>query len=133
MNNGNCPCGRLKQYVDCCQPIHNHLRKAETAEDLMRSRYVAFTLANGDYLLESHHSDTRNPKDKLVIQNWAKSVHWLKLEVLNTEDGQVNDAFGTVEFKAFFMENGKIDVIHENSTFKIENNRWVYYGIKMPN
>lgn len=36
----------------------------------------------------------------------------------------------TVEFKAFFMENGNVDVIHENSVFCKEKDHWVYLGQK---
>ena len=52
--------------------------------------------------------------------------NWLKLEVLNTVKGSKTDSIGTVEFKAYFMENGKIDVIHENSSFCKENKHWIY-------
>lgn len=53
-------------------------------------------------------------------------MKWLKLEVLNTSKGSITDLEGTVEFNAFFMENGKVDVIHENSSFCKENKHWVY-------
>tara|TARA_R110001583_G_scaffold14849_6_gene61795 strand:+ start:20 stop:325 length:306 start_codon:yes stop_codon:yes gene_type:complete len=95
----------------------------------MRSRYSAFVLANIDYLQKSHHSKTRpSKKENRDIEKWTKSVKWLKLEVLKTTKGIANDTIGTVEFKAFFMENGAINVIHENSKFSIENNHWVYVG-----
>jgi len=48
-------------------------------------------------------------------------VNWLKLEILNS----TND---TVAFKAFFMENGSINVIQENSKFSKENGNWTYLG-----
>ena len=35
---------------------------------------------------------------------------------------------GTVEFKAHFMENSAINVIHENSEFCKEDGHWVYLG-----
>ena len=93
-----------------------------SAEELMRSRYSAFVLANIEYLQKSHHSTTRPSKrEKKEIEKWTKSVNWLKLEVLNT----IRD---TVEFKAFFMENGAVNVIHENSKFCKQNNHWVYLG-----
>lgn len=122
----NCPCGRNKSYTDCCKLIHLDITKAQTAEDLMRSRYAAFTLGMGDYLFKSQSSKTRVEADKEAIQKWSKSVQWMSLDILNTTQGLANDTYGTVEFKAFFMERGKLDVIHENSTFGIENGHWVY-------
>lgn len=124
----NCPCGRTKTYENCCGIIHKDQSKAITAEDLMRSRFTAFTQGNGGYLMQSHHSKTRNPKDKKGIEQWAKSVNWLKLDILTTSKGLHNDSEGVVEFKAFFLENGSLDVIHEISTFKRENGSWMYYG-----
>ena len=125
----NCPCGREKPYLDCCSPIHSGAKIADTAEDLMRSRYTAFTKGLGDYLHESHSVNTRIEKDKKLIENWAKSVTWLQLDILNTSDGKAVDTIGTVEFKAFFVDHGKMDVIHENSTFTVENGKWVYVGV----
>lgn len=128
MNSLICPCGRPKTYVDCCGQIHQNHAKAITAEDLMRSRYTAFVLANGDYLMQSHHSGTRPISEKKEIIRWAKSVKWIKLEVLNTTQGSSNDNEGTVEFKAYFKEGFVTTYIHENSYFTKENGNWMYVG-----
>jgi len=125
-----CACGKQIEYKKCCGAIHQKVVLAETAEDLMRSRYVAFTLANGDYLMKSHHSSTRPLAEKKSIEKWAKSVEWLRLEILNTTAGLNNDDEGTVEFKAYFKTKGKVQFIHENSIFVRENNLWVYLGMK---
>lgn len=102
--------------------------KAATAEQLMRSRYSAFVLANGEYLMQSHHSKTRPLFRKKSIVQWVKSVQWIKLEVLETSKGLENDTKGTVTFNAHFYENGKAAVINEKSAFVKENNHWVYLG-----
>jgi len=124
----NCNCGRPKSYKDCCGVIHSQKIKANTAEDLMRSRYTAFTLGDGDYLMRSQHSKTRNLKEKKEITKWAKSVNWIRLEVLKTSKGLSSDMLGTVEFKAFFFESGSVQMIHENSSFEKEGGYWVYVG-----
>lgn len=124
----NCPCGRKKLYAQCCEMIHKDIFNAKTAEDLMRSRYTAFTLGDVDYLMASQHSSTKEEAQKEEIQNWAKSVQWMKLDVLNRTKGLENDTVGTVAFKAFFKEGGRLDEIHENSTFCKENGHWVYLG-----
>ena len=123
-----CYCGRPKLYDVCCGEIHKTSKKAITAEDLMRSRYSAFVLAKGDYLMRSHHSSTRPLKEKKAIIKWAKSVKWVRLEVLHTTNGSGFDEEGTVEFKAFYFENGALEVIHENSQFVKENEYWMYLG-----
>lgn len=124
--NSSCPCSSNKLYIDCCKIAHSDLSKVETAEQLMRSRYTAFTQGNGDYLMLSHHSDTCPYHDKDEIVNWANSVTWSRLEIINFTKGQPKDLEGFVEFKAYFNEGFKEKFIHENSKFVKENNNWVY-------
>ena len=123
-----CPCNPSKKYSDCCEKAHQNIQTVLTSEVLMRSRYSAFVLADINYLKKSHHSSIRpSDKENKEILQWTKSVEWIKLEIINTTKGTQIDLTGTVEFKAFFIENGKIDVIHENSSFCKQNNHWVYF------
>ena len=124
-----CPCGIQKTYPQCCGLIHTDIKNAKTAEQLMRSRYTAFTLANGDYLMESHHPSKRKIKEKHEIVQWAQSVTWLRLEVLHATKGSEHDTEGTVEFKAFFKEGATVRSIEENSRFVKEEGTWFYYGV----
>ena len=117
-----CYCGTKIPYKDCCEIYHKNGGETQTAEQLMRSRYTAFLLANGDYLMQTHHQSTRPLKEKKAIVKWSKSVKWLKLEVLEA-------TIDTVNFKAYFIENGTTDVIVENSKFVKENNIWFYLGL----
>ena len=121
-----CPCGSGYSYSACCKPIISGRNEAVTAQALMRSRYVAFTLANVDYLMRSHSAKTRPVKDRKSIEKWAKSVNWMGLTILETQAGEASDETGTVEFKATYIENGKLQQIHEKSIFHRENGKWVY-------
>ncbi len=121
-----CPCGSNIDFDSCCEPIIIGEKNALTAEQLMRSRYSAYTFANVDYLMKSHHTKTRNIKDKKHIKRWAQSVKWIKLIIINKELGQENDLTGMVEFKAVYIEDGQINQIHEESLFEKENNKWTY-------
>lgn len=124
--NFNCPCGSNLNAPDCCLAIIEGKTNAFTAEQLMRSRYTAFTLANVDYLMKSHHPKTRPIKEKKNMKRWAQSVQWVNLTILNKQKGNETDTEGTVTFKAVFVENGKPDQIYETSNFKKLNNKWVY-------
>ncbi|MBB3696916.1 SEC-C domain-containing protein [Flammeovirga yaeyamensis] len=128
MENNACPCGSKKTYKECCGIAHNDIRQVKTAEQLMRSRYSAFTLANGEYLNLSHHSKTRpqGRRERRDLVKWAKSVKWDHLEVLQAIKGSEDDVEGVVEFKAYFRDSGGLQVIHEKSTFIKENGHWVY-------
>lgn len=123
-----CYCNNNKSYKACCEVFHLNNGKTETAEQLMRSRYSAFVLANGDYLMQTHHISTRPISEKKAIVKWAKSVEWIKLEILKTTEGLSNNEDGTVTFNAYFYDNGTIDIIHEKSAFIKENNSWYYLG-----
>lgn len=124
----NCYCGNSKSYSDCCKIAHKNPAEIKTAEQLMRSRYSAFVLADGDYLMATHHSSTRPIKEKKAIVKWAKSVEWIKLEILETTNGLELENEGTVTFNAYFYENGNVNNIHEKSAFIKENNKWYYLG-----
>ena len=122
-----CSCGRVKAYEKCCGLIHEDIKLAHTAEDLMRSRYTAFTKGNGIYLMKSHHSCTKPTNSEIKeTELWTKSVSWIKLEVLSCTKGTKNDNDGTVSFKAYYMEDSKVEVIYENSYFEKENGIWFY-------
>ncbi len=121
-----CYCNSGKTYSDCCEPLLEGKRNAATAEELMRSRYCAFVTANINYLLNTHHKETRPTKERKSILKWAKSVKWLRLEVISTKKGASLDVEGYVEFKAFYEDGGKMECIHENSHFVKENGIWFY-------
>lgn len=126
--NSICACGSNLDFDQCCGCIINGTRQAATAEQLMRSRYTAFTLANVDYLMRSHHSKSRPTRDRKQILAWAKSVKWMGLTIIRTELGQLDDSIGFVEFRAMFIEDGQLSQIHENSRFERESGKWVYHS-----
>ncbi len=121
-----CPCGNNKTYKECCKPLIDGVEKAETAEQLMRARYTAFTKAKVNYIMRSHQKKTRPLKERDKMQKWLNAVEWMGLVVVKTEDGNANDSSGTVEFRAIYLEDGQTQVIHEKSFFEKEKGKWVY-------
>ena len=128
----NCFCGQPNQFLECCGAIHSGNRVASTAEELMRSRYSAFATANVDYILATYSEETRPVDQKKEIGEWAESVEWLGLEIINVEKGNQHDEEGFVEFKAKYRENGVNQVLHEKSYFRKENENWVYVSREYP-
>jgi SEC-C motif domain protein len=122
----SCPCRSGLLFANCCEPFISGKKDAKTAQELMRSRYTAFTQANVDYLMRSHSAKTRPIKERKSIEKWARSVVWMGLTILNTQDGEASDEIGYVEFKALYLENGKPEQIHKKSLFQRENGKWVY-------
>ncbi|RZL43995.1 MAG: hypothetical protein EOP00_21875 [Pedobacter sp.] len=120
MNLTNCPCGSGLQYNNCCEPYHLKTKFVPTAEALMRSRYSAFVVANGDYLYETTHVSKRKGNSKDDYLKSADDIKWVKLEIVAAD-------FDTVEFKAFYLNNKfQTEVLHEKSNFKLENGNWYY-------
>ena len=65
----DCPCHSGLRYKACCAPFHDGAHEAPTPEALMRSRYAAFALGLGEYLvrtLPSTHPDLEKPRDELT-------------------------------------------------------------------
>lgn len=121
-----CYCGKKILFSLCCGAIHNAERKAETAEELMRSRYSAFATANGNFLRKSHSIKTIDRFKKEESVRWSKSVKWQKLEIIRTINGGKNDSTGIVEFRAHYKHNFLCYSIHERSIFLKENGKWYY-------
>ena len=117
----DCPCGLQSPYADCCGLLIRGTGYADTAEDLMRSRYTAYTLRNWDYLIQTTHSSERSEKRRKTFEKWGKSVEWLKLEVLGSKKGGLQDDEGEVTFAAFYKEDDEEHSIRESSKFLKEN------------
>jgi SEC-C motif domain protein len=116
----NCPCLSSKTYCKCCEPLHQGLDVAKTAEQLMRSRYSAFAKVEIDYLLATTHPSTRKNHRKNDLKSWATKNNWQRLEILFTSENQV-------AFKAYFQSIGReVEIHYEKSTFIFEEGRWFY-------
>ena len=50
------------------------------------------------------------------------------LAVLETQDGGLFDAAGTVQFRAVYVQDGRRGVMTETSRFVREDKRWTYLG-----
>ncbi len=118
-----CPCGSVFPYTDCCAPLIRGVSHADTAEDLMRSRYTAFTQQNWLYLRDSCHPDDR---PELAELESGGGLKWQRLEILESKGGGRGDQEGTVRFQAFFKKDGEEKVLREASKFIREGGRWYY-------
>lgn len=112
-----CPCGSGDAYDDCCGPVVRNERPADTAEQLMRSRYTAYALGDVDHVFRSWHPATR-PDDLTALP----VLDWLRLEVVETVAGGPQDDEGVVEFVAHHA-GGEV---RERSRFVRRAGRWVY-------
>lgn len=115
-----CPCGLPASYEHCCGRYHGG-QAAPTPEALMRSRYSAFALGLGDYLITSWHPGSRPAELDLSTPPLAK---WIGLKIVSTA---LQDAdHGTVHFIARCRVGGRAERLEELSRFVREDGRWFY-------
>ena len=86
----------------------------------MRSRYVAYTLSDRDYLLATWHAATR-PAD---VEFAGPAIKWLGLQVRRHEQADASHAI--VEFVARYKVRGRAYRLHEISRFLRVDGHWRY-------
>lgn len=116
-----CPCGSGDPYAACCGPLLRAEVLAQTAEQLMRSRFTAYALGDVAHLERTWHPGHR-PAEIDLDDNPA----WTALDVVSTEGGGPDDAEGVVEFRARWSAGSRSGELHEVSRFARRGGRWVY-------
>jgi len=125
-----CPCKSAYIYSECCGPLHKGKKKAETAEQLMRSRYSAYFFRLVDYLVETTHPNTREKGLREELLKTLHQVNWSFLTILRTSKGQRQDKVGKVEFVAEYYVNGEPHELREHSRFRKVKGAWKYLDNK---
>ncbi len=125
-----CPCGLDQSYEQCCGRFIEQQALPQTPEQLMRSRYTAFTQARIDYIAATQTLQAAKKFDRNSAREWAENCQWLGLQVLSS---QASADKGEVEFIARFKEADREQFIHELSQFKKIKDRWFYVGGRTPN
>lgn len=119
-----CNCDSNKDYQYCCGPYILGTKLPDSPEQLMRSRYTAYSSGNIGYIANSMCGKALHGFNMQEAKDWAKSVSWLRLEVLSVK--LASKAKGFVEFKAYFIDNLQHCVLHENSEFQLIKGQWFY-------
>ena len=117
-----CPCCSGRSYQGCCQPLHIGDLSASSAEQLMRSRYSAFCVANSNYLMTTLHPDYRTDGEETALRHTIQQTRWLGLKIIQHTPGF---EVATVEFVAF--HGGQpFEQLHELSRFVKQEGQWLY-------
>ena len=126
-----CSCGSGAPLASCCGPFHQGLAKAQTAEQLMRSRYSAYALGEIEYLIGTHpEPQTPLQKRRRELRANSRQIRWMALEILAVEGGGIEDCQGTVQFAAHFVASGQRRCLRETSLFQRRDGQlsgeWLY-------
>ncbi len=127
-----CPCQSGVKYSHCCEPLIKGKKQAETAEQLMRARYTAYTQIQMDFIEQTHDPKTNQDIDMQGSREWAQTTNWDGLEIIETAQGGVDDEVGTVEFKATFLTEEGPQIHHELSQFHKRDGVWYYSDSSQP-
>ena len=88
--------------------------------------FSAFFFRLADYLVFSHHPNTREPKLKKQLDAMLFTVQWRSLTIHSSSKGTEADKKGKVEFSAKFHENGELHEMYEHSRFLRHKGIWKY-------
>ncbi len=131
----DCPCHSGLRYAACCSPLHAGSREAESPSALMRSRYSAFALGLGPYLLRTlapEHPDRARPEAEaiLALSRAREGLRYLDLCILHaSSEGDSGD----VLFFAKIFERGTDRSFAELSSFRLASGAWRYVeGAHLP-
>ena len=121
-----CPCGTGFLYTDCCGPLIRGVSNADTAEDLMRSRFSAFAKGTWDYLEKTRYPDGQELSAWYKTKFLHDGITWKNLEIVGVKNGESSEEEGEVSFIAHYVENGEEKVLQEVSNFIKEDGKWYY-------
>ncbi len=114
------------KLTDCCLPLIQQSKLADTAETLLRARYTAFTQGEVDFILSTHHSRTLKDTSREEVEEWSKGSEWLGLKIVQIDAGQKKDEKGTILFSAKYSAEGKTHEHWEKSFFEKEKGQWKF-------
>ena len=101
----------------------------KTARNLLEARYQAFIDGNIDFILESHHPETKEAIDRASIESWSKESKWLGLSVENEVIGEDRTV---ITFTVRYSRGSETVNHRENAEFKKSDGRWLYFDSEFP-
>lgn len=121
-----CFCGSKLPFDQCCQPLIHKIKRAQTPEQLMRSRFSAYAIKAYQYIFDTYAKQSQSELSVEDIQQSGEDSHWFALviyskEVLDNQEEQF------VEFSAYYIVDDNVYEMREKSRFMLENNKqWRY-------
>ena len=109
-------------FSECCEPLLKQQRSADTAVELMRSRFTAHVVGDYRHLHRTYAGTAGRP---YVEDETAGDVKWTRLVVHREETGsKPGTAF--VDFTAYFQDGETEQALHEKAEFAQIAGNWIY-------
>ena len=128
----SCPCCSGKSFSDCCGPLLSREKIAATPEQLMRSRYAAYTVGDIDYVMETMRGKAAKESDEESMREWSRTAIWQGLEIVDAPTIANDATEGEVEFIARYHSENKDHVLRERSQFVKKDGAWFYVDGHFP-
>lgn len=127
----DCPCFSGQRYLACCAPYHRGEREPARPALLMRSRFAAFALGLGPYLVHTlarSHPDAALPPEVLAreLGRVRERQRFLHLRILHDDETEAHTPRAEVLFFAKIFEKGADRSFAELSQFEREAGVWRY-------
>jgi SEC-C motif-containing protein len=117
LNQAICICGNELSFEACCGKFISKKEKPKSAVELMRSRYSAYVLKNGQYLYDTCAKHLQNTEDIEAIN--GHDIQWFGLKIESFSEKEVT-------FMAYYKENSIMAVMKEHSYFIIDDEGYKY-------
>jgi len=118
-----CPCGSGQTFAACCQPILQRAKVAETAEQLMRSRFTAHALHDLEHLHRTYLPTANRPY--VAEPDGTPRMNWTRLVIHAHEPGAKPDS-AFVDFTAYHRDEAGEHAHHEKSEFLRIAGEWYF-------
>lgn len=128
-----CPCGSESSYDKCCGMFIDGGATPESPEQLMRSRYTAYTKADVDYVSKTMSGRAGAAFNEEASKEWATNSEWKGLQIIKADPVKKDDTVGHVDFVVRYKSEDCDYMLHEISEFHKEDGAWYYVdGIVNP-
>ncbi len=126
-----CLCNSGLDYNECCGKFIVGGQNPATAEELLRSRYVAHAKKEIDYIIDTVHPENTEDNDRASLESWLNEASWKGFEIIKVD--VKSDDLTFIEFEAKSVYQGNSGVHRELSEFRKKDGKWYFFTGRTPN
>ena len=119
-----CHCGNPSEYSECCELLHKG-QPAQSAEQLLRSRYSAFVTQDIAFIKQTIHPSQLHEFDEKGIREWAENSEWEGLEIHSVNE--ISEIETHIDFTAVYKLANQVHQHREMSVFKKKDGVWYFF------
>lgn len=104
-------------------------RWPKSAEALLKTRYQAFVDGDIDFILATHHPETRDQVQREAVESWSQGSTWRGLQVDSLEE-KGDKTF--IRFSVRYQREDQTTKHTEDAEFRKFEGRWYYFDSNFP-